>query len=128
LRFLNLFYIHLKCRKYRNNFRKFGGQKRKTTFFYLRLVLVYREVDEHGGSGEQGADGPAAWAWPGGRSGGQSERGRALVRRVRLRRSMARRTVRAREGESESELGEGEKELGRVLFIERGEEGERGRE
>jgi hypothetical protein len=40
---LDFFYIHFYYRKYRNNFQKFGGPKQKTTFFYLELLLVYRE-------------------------------------------------------------------------------------
>jgi hypothetical protein len=59
---LDLFYIHLKCRKYKNNFWKFEWPKRKTTFFYLELELVHRKVGEQGGSGEQGTDGSVAWA------------------------------------------------------------------
>jgi hypothetical protein len=42
-RSLDFFYIHLYCRKYKNIFQKFGGTKHKTTFFYLELLLVYRE-------------------------------------------------------------------------------------
>jgi hypothetical protein len=37
--------------KYRNNFRKFGGPKHKTAFFYLELELVDREVGEQGAAG-----------------------------------------------------------------------------
>jgi hypothetical protein len=54
---LDLFYIHLYCRKYRNNFQKFGGQKRKTVVFYLELLLVYREGSM---SREQGREVSAA--------------------------------------------------------------------
>jgi hypothetical protein len=43
---LDLFYIHLYYRKYRNNFQKFGGPKCKNIFFYLELLLTRRELDE----------------------------------------------------------------------------------
>jgi hypothetical protein len=54
---LDFFYIHLYCRKYRNIFQKFRGPKHKTAFFYLELVLVYREDSA---SREQRREVPAA--------------------------------------------------------------------
>jgi hypothetical protein len=94
---LDLFYIHLKYRKYRNNFQKFGGPKRKTTFFYLELLLVCRELDGGRETGVQGADGPVAWGtaeWC-----GRTVRARAKLRR---RQTAARGTVDGELGSEES--------------------------
>jgi hypothetical protein len=84
---------------------------------------VHREVARQGRrSGEQGADGPVAWARPGGRFGEAARRAWLLRSSGEVR---ARRMVREREG-TRASSGEGrgrERERERC----RGGEGENGR-
>jgi hypothetical protein len=74
MRFSDLFYIHLYCRKYITNFQKFGRLKRKLALFYLDFLLVHKEELDRGGSIEQGS----------GIGGLGKGRGRQGVRTVRL--------------------------------------------
>jgi hypothetical protein len=73
---LDLFYIHLYYRKYRNNFQKFGGPKCKNIFFYLELLLTRRELDE-GWEVQLGLS-AARWA-----RGGEARHGGGYSMRVR---------------------------------------------
>jgi hypothetical protein len=84
IRFLDLFYIHLYYRKYRNNFQKFGGPKRKTVIFYLGLVLVCREGSASSrGAGQGGFDGQGSSARTGGPTGSAAlQRGSGAARRT----------------------------------------------
>jgi hypothetical protein len=117
--FLNHFYIHLRCIKYRNNSLNFGGPKRKIVIFYLEHLLVCRESSSSsGGLGwarEQGRG--SAWVWGAAPARCGSGRRRGVDERGERERA-----------EWEQARG-GREELRLVLLIQRGEdrgEGEEG--